>query len=212
MTNKYTLIARIFPSLIGIIPFIILFVFYVNIQSTVLKLFTGVLYTALAYFFSQFFVRLPSKRYEEWLFENGLKMPTTNLLLYSSNEYSDQFQDSIRTKIKSDFNIDLLNKEQELKDKLQARKLIRDVVKLMIGKVKQGSLVLQHNTEYGFFRNLWGASIIGFLSSCVLLYFSDTKYSIIMMILYGLYILSGHFIIKFVGGLYGKKLIEEYVS
>jgi len=171
--------------------------------------------TILLYAFNQYFVRVPSKMFEDFLFKNQLYFPTTTFLLYSDHEYSDDFKDKMRESIFSDFALKLPNKETETKNEVEARKQIKEAVRVIIGKVKDGYLVLQHNIEYGFVRNLWGASIIGVLSSLLLIYSSDTASLIatigtILLVGYVIYVLFGFVIIKYFGRAYARKLIEEY--
>lgn len=215
--DKYTMMARVFPSALGVIPFIFVLNF-VPIESVFLKIVTtGVFSTALIYIFTQFFIRIPAKMFEDWLFSNGLKMPTTDLLLYKDLEYSDQFKNNIRSQIKRDFNISLSSKKEEFSDEIGARRKIKDATRLMIGKVKGGYLLFKHNCEYGFSRNIWSSSIIGAVGSLVLLFLAANNRNKIFIIvaltlifLYVCYILFGHFLIKYTGKLYARKLIEEY--
>src|SRR6218665_511489 len=162
LTDKYTMVARILPAVLGVIPFVLTLKF-VPIEPIILKILTaGIFSTALVYVTAQFIIRIPAKMFEDWLFSNGLHMPTTNLLLYKDLEYQDQFKDNIRLQIQKDFKITLSSKtEEEI-----------DVVSLMISKVKRGYLLLKHNYEYGFSRNMWSSSILGTTGSLVLLYFS----------------------------------------
>jgi ABC-type Mn2+/Zn2+ transport system permease subunit len=87
----------------------------------------------------------------------------------------------------------------------------------MINKVKGGYLLLKHNYEYGFSRNLWSSSIFGLVGSLILLYISIANNNESMMtisisfgLVYLLYISFGFLLIKYVGKLYARKLIEEY--
>lgn len=209
--------ARVFPATLGVVPFALLLKF-VPIEPILFKVFTaGIFSAALIYVATQFIIRIPAKMFEDWLFSNGLNMPTTNLLLYKDLEYSDEFKDNIRSKISKNFNINLSSKKEELNDELIARRKIKDATRLMISKVKGGHLLLKHNYEYGFSRNLWSSSILGALGSYVLLYFSiaNNDQALIslataFLFLYVLYILFGYLLIKYVGKLYARKLIEEY--
>lgn len=218
--SQYSIIARIFPTIIGLIPlFVFQYFFLSNILSidSVIASVVGNIGTStiLLYAFSQYFVRVPSKIFEDFLFKKQLYFPTTTFLLYSDDEYSDDFKDRMRESISSDFAIKLSNKETEMKNEMEARKQIKEAVRVIIGKVKDGYLVLQHNIEYGFVRNLWGASIIGVLGSLLLIYSSDPassmgKIGTILLVGYVIYVLFGFVIIKYFGRAYARKLIEEY--
>jgi len=217
LTDKYTMVARILPAVLGVIPFVLTLKF-VPIEPIILKILTaGIFSTALVYVTAQFIIRIPAKMFEDWLFSNGLHMPTTNLLLYKDLEYQDQFKDNIRLQIQKDFKITLSSKTEEEIDEIVARRKIKDVVRLMISKVKRGYLLLKHNYEYGFSRNMWSSSILGTTGSLVLLYFSVINkektliiISLILLVVYLLYVSFGYLLIKYVGKLYARKLIEEY--
>lgn len=215
--DKYTLRARVFPAVLGVIPFALVLKF-TPIEPVLLKILTaGIFSSALVYVSTQFIIRIPAKMFEDWLFSNGLYMPTTNFLLYKDFEYQDQFKDNIRSQIQRDFGITLSSKEEETIDEVTARRKIKDATKLMINKVKGGYLLLKHNYEYGFSRNLWSSSIFGLIGSLLLTYLSIASNDKTMMItsivlgsLYLLYVFFGFLLIKYVGKLYARKLIEEY--
>lgn len=99
------------------------------------------------------------------------------------------------------------------------RKRIVECVGLIRSKVKDGRLVLQHNTEYGFVRNLVGGSTIAALISVVnvviFVYFHPDSValtlSIVLAVIY-LFIASlGKYLIRRYGYRYSKVLIQEYV-
>ena len=217
LTDKYTLRARVFPAVLGVIPFALVLKF-VPIEPVLLKVVTaGIFSSALVYLSTQFIIRIPAKMFEDWLFSNGLYMPTTNFLMYKNFEYQDQFKDNMRSQILRDFGITLSSKEEEVVDEITARRKIKDVTKLMINKVKGGYLLLKHNYEYGFSRNLWSSSIFGLIGSLILLYLSilnNERTMVVTSIVFGglylLYVLFGFLLIKYVGKLYARKLIEEY--
>lgn len=149
------------------------------------------------------------------MFGKQLYFPTTNLLMYSNDEYSSEFKDQIRQSVNKDFSIQLPTAEDEKKDEKDARKRIKDVVRVIIGKVKDGYLVLQHNIEYGFVRNLWGASLVGILGSTLLMSVSVSASPLyligkIFLIVFGIYLVFGFLVIKYMGHAYARKLIEEY--
>lgn len=218
--SQYNIIARVFPTMIGLIPFFIFQYVFLNnvlsIDSVVASIVGNIgLSTILLYTFNQYFVRVPSKIFEDWLFGKQLYFPTTTFLLYSDNEYSEEFKDKVRDAVKFDFSIQLPNKVEEQNDVIGARKKVKEAVRLIIGKVKDGYLVLQHNIEYGFVRNLWGASLVGIAFSLILVHFSIPT-SILGVVAatlfysYIFYVLLGFLVIKYFGKMYARKLIEEY--
>lgn len=101
--------------------------------------------------------RFVSKKFlQDNYFQNELHFPTTDYLLFSNDKYSLERKEKIRGKVKKDFGVMLLDKEKEVMDEKEARKKISEAVSLIRNKVKNGRLLLQHNIEYGFIRNLIG--------------------------------------------------------
>ena len=218
--SLYNLIARIFPTIIGLVPFFIFQYFFLNniwsIDSLIASAVGNIgLSTILLYTFNQYFIRIPSKIFEDLLFSNQLYFPTTNFLMYSNKEYSNEFKNKIRQSVNADFSIKLPTADEEKKDEKVARKRIKDAIRVIIGKVEDGYLVLQHNIEYGFVRNLWGASLIGMLGSILLLFVSAPATPLyilgqIFTIAFIFYLIFGFLVIKYFGRAYARKLIEEY--
>ena len=216
----YSVIARIFPTIIGLIPFFIFqYVFlgnFIHIDSILVSVTGNIsLSTILVYAFNQYFVRLPSKIFEDYLFKKQLHFPTTNFLMFSDKEYTTDLKNAVRKSVLQDFSIVMPDKTMEKRNENEARKRIKEAVRLIIGKVKDGYLVLQHNIEYGFVRNLWGASLVGMLGSLMLIRFAypDSvleKIGEYLFSLYLLYTVFGFMVIKYFGRAYARKLIEEY--
>lgn len=218
--TTYNLIARIFPTIIGLIPLFVFQYFFLNnlwsIDSLIASAVGNVgLSTILLYAFNQYFVRIPSKIFEDFLFGKQLYFPTTNILMYSDSEYSNEFKDQIRQAINNDFAIQLPTAKEENDDEKGSRRRIKDAIRVVIGKVKDGYLVLQHNIEYGFVRNLWGASLTGLFGSTLLLCLSAPSSPLFLVgkvfaIGFSIYLVFGFLIIKYAGHQYARKLIEEY--
>lgn len=218
--SQYTLIARALPTIIGLLPLYVLQYVYlgdlIHFNSLMLRILGDIsLSSVIFYTFNQYFIRIPSKVFEDILFKKQLYFPTTNLLMYSDNEYSDELKNAVRKSVYQNFDIKMPGKNYEKKDEISARKRVRDVIRLMIGKVKDGYLVLQHNIEYGFVRNMWGASITGIFGS-LLLMGASTQGSILaiagktLLCIYITYLLIAPKIVRYFGQAYAKKLIEEY--
>lgn len=221
--SKYSLEARIYPTIIGMIPFYLLqYIYFSNFIFSELfsaKIITNISSSLVAlYFVSEFFVRFPSKLFEDKLFNKKIGFPTTEFLLFSNHEYTKSFKEKIRTKIKKDFSIILFEEKEELENEEEARMRIKEAIGLIIGLVRGGYMVLKHNISYGFFRNLWGASLIGAISSVVLFFLSlKNSYwvpvvAFLLFIFYILYLTFGKYIIKYFGANYARKLIEEYLK
>ena len=220
--SKYSLEARAFPTLVGLLPFYILQyvylkdlipfeVFAVNIVGNIS------LSLVLLYFVSEFLVRYPSMLFEDKIFNKKNNFPTTNFLLFNNKEYTENRKIQIRERLKKDFSIELLNKADELKDEKEARMRIKEAVGLIISVVKGGHLVIKQNIAYGFVRNLWSASILGVVFSAALIVFSFGNslclynISAILLILYLVYLLFGKLIVIYFGENYARRLINEYL-
>lgn len=163
--------------------------------------------------------RLTSKElFEKRIFKDELHMPSTNLLLFSTNFLTTDLKKALRNKIHEDFNIQLPNATEERRDEHFARKKIVEAVAQIRLRVKNGTRVLQHNIEYGFVRNLLGGSIIGAITSTWNLIFFDEIHhnsvafniSVAMLIFYVLILLFNQIILEFFGYNYAKVLINEY--
>ncbi len=86
-------------------------------------------------------------------------------------------------------------------------------------KVGSGKLLLQHNIEYGFWRNLIGGTIFAVLFSGITTYYSHAEnnktlffVSIILLIFYLLILIFNKFIIGRFGKMYARVLIQEYMG
>lgn len=222
--SKYSLEARVFPTVLGLIPLFILQYLYIAgllpIELLAVLIIGNITLSLIVlYALSEFVVRLISKVLEEKIFDARKNMPTTRMLLFGDSEYSREFKEKIRAKVNSDFGLTLPNEHEELHDEKGSRIRIKEAVGLIIKRVGSGSLVLQHNIAYGFARNFYGASLVGVVFSvplAILSYMnSDTAVTILAVVLlvgYCIYLILGKRVIVFTGNLYARKLIEEYMS
>ncbi len=86
--------------------------------------------------------------------------------------------------------------------------------------MKGGRLLLQHNMEYGFFRNLVGGSVVAFLFSffsAIFFYFiypspMALKLSILSIGIYGAVLIFYKRILDWFGYQYAKRLIQEFID
>lgn len=222
--SKYSLEARVFPTVLGLVPLFLLQYLYITdllpIELLALLIVGNItLSLVLLYALSEFVVRLIGKVLEEKIFDSRKNMPTTRMLLFGDGEYSADFKERIRAKVNSDFGLLLPDAQEESRDEKEARVRIKEVVGLVIKHVGSGSLVLQHNIAYGFARNFWGTSVLGIIFGIPLLVVayinSDLAVVVLSCILLGIYciyILFGKKTIVFFGNLYARKLLEEYMS
>ncbi len=225
--DKYSRTARIYPSIIILIPFL-LFTIHCNIDR-LKELFDDILKAkvignitisiVLLYFLIQLNRFIGKYLFEKNLFEHEHQMPTTNFILLHDTQFSKDYKIRIRKKIEKDFKIKLPKEHEELQDIKNARRRIVEANGLVRQKVKNGRLLLQHNIEYGFARNLIGGSIIGILMSIIdLIYFYVQSNSLLTAISIGLtlffaFLLALHrLIIKYLGNQYAKRLFQEYLQ
>lgn len=219
--NKYTLTARAFPALITLVPITICISFFLNstIEAAIgnkilLKLAGNLSLSVVIFYFLTQVIRFIGKEvFERIYFKNELRMPTTDFLMPNDNNLSAPYKEKIYSKIKKDFrfSIDLSQNENDL------RKQIVEAVGMIRSKIKDGRLLLQHNIEYGFSRNLIGGSPLAFIFSIVNLYLYRQQMSlfylnIIFACFFGLLLMLSKFIINRFGVLYAKRLYQEYVS
>lgn len=223
--DKYTTLARVFPSMIGIIPIILFYNFSdwillkeIN-QALEVKIISNISLTLVLTFLLMLIVRYISKEYERILFKDEKNFPTTDFLLWKDKTLSERYKKSIRKKIKVDFDIDLFDINTESENISEARILISEAVGRVRNKVGKGKLLLNHNIEYGFARNLIGASLFGFITSLIFMIIMiinniQTKwvlFGIISFIFLG-YLIISKSAIKKLGKLYAKRLFIEYLN
>lgn len=229
MTKKsYYLKARLFPTVLTSIPAIIIYNKFVAVLYhdrleniyTALPAITDVIFSGAIIFLLVQINRFLSKElFQKLYFKDEINMPTTNLLLKSNNELEKSIKEKIEEKIKTKFDITLLSSIEESAEEPRARKLIATTVSQIRNVLRDNSLLLQHNIEYGFFRNLIGGSFLAFLISIVILISSycsgdipTRNLGLIFTIIYFLPIILSKFIIDRYGKYYAKILYEQFLT
>ena len=109
----------------------------------------ALIYGALAYWIRQLFIDASKRLFQFRLFkEDETEMPTTKLLLWSSDvRKSEADIKRIAEKIKTDFGIQLLSKDEEISNLSEAKRTIVD------------ENLQQYNRKYGFCRNYLGTCV-----------------------------------------------------
>lgn len=226
LINKYNIQARLIPSILIAIP---LFLFqYVNLDSSQINFlkqlgeieFLGniTISIALIYFFMQLNRYLGKHLFEKYYFKKQLYFPTTTWLMLYDTSLSENFKTKLRTKIQSDFNIVLLNIDEEQENDNLARKTIRDANGLIRRKVGNGKLTLQHNIEYGFFRNLIGGTIIALPITVIifLINLDNNNFilglTVLLGFIYSLLLIFSKQILWNKGCLYAEILFQEFMT
>jgi hypothetical protein len=226
--DQYFLYARVLPAILTAIPLILFHHFYINLEFSgfLYKIWTFRVVTELTmplvFIITLAFInRVISKMLiEDKRYSSETKMPTTENLLFKSTPYEESYLNQIHQKIVKDFNIKLISKKNESQNETDSRKIIVQAVSHIKEKVKGGRLLLQHNMEYGFFRNLVGGSIIAIVVSIFSAIFFHFIYanilgfwlSIIEILIFGSVLIFYGKILDMLGQLYAKRLIQEYMT
>lgn len=217
---NYTITARYFPAIICSLPIFILWFFFLEayLHGFISMLFRFKWADSLTfnlvfvYLLAQLSRFIGKEFFEKVYFKNELNFPTTRFLLNSDHTFTTEYKEKIRKKIFMDFSI-ILNPKSNNKD----QRKIAEVVGLIRERVKNGNLLLQHNIEYGFVRNLIGGAVVGCVISVldgILLYKNLTAFiiSIFLLVLFFLILISSKFILARFANLYAKRLYIEYLS
>lgn len=226
--DSYTLKARVAPALLTSVPFFTLHYF---LLSPALGAFWGAIIglkivSDLTFLTALFFLlmqvnRIVSKEvFEKMMYDNGLNFPTTTILLNADSYFSSEYKKKIYQKIRSDFKINIPSAEQEEKNKYQSRQVIAEAISHTRARVGKGTLLGQHNTEYGFIRNFTGGNLVAAVMSILnLIIFSwaypNYKAQIISLLMFTVYLmltLLSRLMIDSVGRSYAKVLIQEYMA
>jgi hypothetical protein len=166
VTAEYTLKARLAPTALATPPLLLLGDALFHIQasqwldsSTMTWLFgEGVASAALVYFMMQVNRLIGLDIFQRWVSYDELNFPTTRWLMHDSAEMSAAQRESINQKIHRDFQVALL--PESMGDNVQVRRHNADIVGRIRVYVGGPPKLLQFNIEYGFFRNLIGASVL----------------------------------------------------
>lgn len=168
--DKYDIRARIIPGVLLCIPVLITvgaigveyFGWLTSICGSVFI--TGVLSYGLSMLLRSGGVALQQKMYKQW---GG--PPSTTFLRWSDSRFSEQKKTLIRNKIKKDFKMELLSREDEQADPNEADRVISDAFDSIRAKLrstgKTDGLWKIHNIEYGFYRNFLGSWLWGLIMS-----------------------------------------------
>jgi hypothetical protein len=221
--DKYNRIARLYPTILTGLPVLLLANDFLSIQlKTIIEqalIVNALIHAAFSIAVIYFLVqvnRLLGKELERLLFENELGFPTTTLLLTSSETLSASYKENIKHRIQADFNMDL-NTQLESTNLTEFKIQIRDAVGLVRSKVKNGHLLLQHNYEYGFVRNLVGGSFFAALIAVISLFVYEvntTKFVIhsTLAIVYLVILVVSKPLLNRFSTAYAKRLFQEYLS
>ena len=172
--DKYEKEARVYPAIVGMIIPAILTTLYIstfipdaiNIWESIIEKIEvfipiALFYSALAYWIRQLFIDASKILFQFPIFkEDETEMPTTQLLLWSSNKRKSEDEIKlIASKIFTDFGIKLLTKEEEIANLSEAKRTIVDAVGKIREVTRKNENLQQYNRKYGFCRNYLGACV-----------------------------------------------------
>ena len=225
--DSYSVYARFLPSITSSLPFFIIWFFLAenarlsNLGSFLLSIeFFGSVTLSVAglYFYAQM-LRITSKYFEGIYFTKSRGFPTTYLMMYENDTFSESYKDTYRNLVKKQFSMELLSKDGEETQKSEARKRLSEATKQVILKVGDGKLVKKQNTWYGFSRNLVGGAIYAIIFCIVGLIISAlTKNGLLAIILacliipYGALLLFRKSILTQTAEAYAQQLIAEFIA
>jgi hypothetical protein len=225
--DRYDIQARLLPAVLCSMPVLLFQYYYLNkhladFSEAILKVrFIGpiTLPIALIYLFMQVNRFIAKEIFEKRYFKSELHMPTTNFLLHGDSQYTPDYKKDIYARIRQDFGIRLATPRQEQEDEASARKKIAEAVSLIRTKTRGRDLLLRHNIEYGFARNLIGGSLLAVLLCLFDAAFfkyvahndSAVPVSLALAAIYLIPVLLAKPIIERYGKLYAKLLIQEFM-
>lgn len=227
--DKYSIKARIIPATFTVlIPLIIFNHFYTSPALTnLLGAFKATeaisnisISLILMFYLSQLARIIGKKLFENRYFNDELKMPTTEFMLYSNSQYSDEYKQRFASKVKSEFNIGICSKNQEINNDSNARKQIVEAMSSVRKSLFKNKFLLQHNIEYGAMRNTIGGSVLGLILcilNCIFFYYVipiefAIYSSLVLGIIYSIFIVFSKSIINSFGKAYAKILFREFIG
>ncbi len=226
--NEYYIKARLFPTILTSIP--ILSLYYFGFSEKLIKFMIFLegykwasditLSIAIIYLLVQVNRLISKELFQNIFFKEELNMPTTNFLLNSDSSLAKSIKAQIVQKIATDFNIHLLDSNSEKENEEEARKTISSAVAQIRNVTRDNSMLLQHNIEYGFVRNLIGGSVLATIISIINIFlFQYTfpnpfafKLNLVFVVIYILPIILGKYLINRYGKYYAKILFEQYLK
>ncbi|MET2985579.1 hypothetical protein [Aureibaculum conchae] len=227
-TTEYYIKARLFPTIICAIPILTLYYFgfsekiidFIDFLKGYKWVSDITISVAIIYLMTQINRFVSKELFQKVFFKDEINMPTTNFLLHSGTFFAEKIKSSIHKKIEENFDIKLLTKIEEAENVLEARKTIISAVAQVRNATRDNHLLLQHNIEYGFTRNLIGGCSIAALISLLNLYFFKSfipntlafNISIGFGILYLLPILFSKYLVNRYGKYYAKVLFEQFLK
>lgn len=226
MISEYTIKARLAPTSIAAPPILLMFnaLFGQNLNSwltsdlMILFFGKGTAIAAIVFLMMQINRIIGIELFQNLISKDELDFPTTRWLLHSNSEMSVLQRNNIDRKLRLDFKTGLL--PPSMGDSKEVRRHNADLVGRIRIFVGSPPKLLQHNIEYGFFRNLIGSSvpviivcaINSYLYSFDLMPQLSYNISLIYAISGGILICFSKFIIQRLGIYYARVLFHIYLA
>lgn len=221
--------ARIAPAAItALIPILVFNHFfaseeYHNFIGDILgsKVFSALTISTISILFLAEFSRAMSKQlFQRIIYQDELYMPTTEFMLYSDSNYSEDFKNRFRDCILKDFQIKLPTAADEIVFIDESRKQIAESITSIRKKLHGNPFLQQHNIEYGAIRNSLGGAILAVIFNflnMVFFYFYvpnllAVQISIFLIVAYALWLAIGPWLVRIYGRSYAKILFREYMK
>lgn len=225
LTDWYYVKARLFPTALTVIPILFLYlqfihplIFNFSIAHDVIGILKGVAaWSAITFLLVHVTRSIGKFAVQKFTYDNEIKMPTTEYLLFSNHSFSKERKERIRSRITQKYSIIFSNEESEKEEELEARKKIIEGVNYVKNATRGNKAIEQHNREYGFVRNLTGGCMLAILFSLlgVVCAYNFAPESIInysmLAAIYIVIFLWCILIIKNYGSNYAKILFEQFM-
>lgn len=227
MITKYYLNARLFPSILTCVPLLVIANnFIINNANQLLPLSSifQILINigisgALIFLMVQVNRLLAKEIFQKIYFQDELKMPTVNQLMAHDLTLEESIKSTIRERIYQYYNITLVEHELEKTEEARARKILATALSQCRNDLRDNSLLLQHNIEYGFVRNFIGGSLLAFLFSIATIFYSVAIESkalqftgVFLSLAYLIVLLCSKSLINYYGKTYAKIFFEQFLS
>lgn len=174
--NTYSLKARVYPSVIVLLPFFILTIVYVTNVELYYHYFTSFACLGVCSFVLAQIGRDNGKKKENGLFKHWGGKPTSMILRHSNDHLDIHTKKRFHTKLEQTIpDIKIPTYEEETENLQAADEIYDSCTKFLISKTRDTSkysLLFKENINYGFRRNLWGMKTwaIEIIAICILIH------------------------------------------
>lgn len=225
--DDYDYKARAIPGVIALMPYFILSWILLDklpIQGwiAICSRLSGLAVISVAglYFFAAVSRAIAIYFWEKRIFCEGMKFPTVQGLLHSDMRLSMQYKRRLRKKIESQSHVKLPSQKSECEDEVLARHVIADAMKTVKAETRHCPLTRQSLIDYGMYRNLLGASVLGLFASIPLSFFGKmfsgawayTVMGVCLTLIYLVFLMCGDAIISWAGNRYAERMFEDYMN